>query len=87
MNNAPAGGHPLHITAGNNTLITQVILVTHGTIKHVGNGFKPAMGMGGKSTNIVSALLGMYFIEHQKWINLRHNIAARNATNLHAITI
>ena len=87
VNDTTTSGHPLHITTGDDTFVTQMILVAHSAVEHIGNGFKSPMGMGWKSADIIGSVLGMHFVEHQKWVELRLHITTCNSADFHAITI
>jgi hypothetical protein len=55
--------HPLHITRAQITAITQMVLMQHVSFQHVGDGFKTAVRVLGKASQIIVGIGGGEFIQ------------------------
>ena len=53
MDNAAAGGHPLHIASGNGAAVAHAVAVFDGTGEDIGDGLNAAMGMPRKAGKII----------------------------------
>jgi hypothetical protein len=51
VNDAAAGGHPLHVTRTDQSGIPQAIAMVNGTFQHVGDGFDPPVRVHRKASN------------------------------------
>jgi hypothetical protein len=70
MENAAAGGHPLHIARSHFSFVAEAVAVFHGTGKHVGDGFDAAMGMPRETRQIVLGIFIAKIVEEQKRIEI-----------------
>ena len=71
MNDPSACGHPLDISGFQMTFITQVILMQHMTLEHIGHGLKPPVWVRRKPSDIFIWLITAKFVEHQKGVHPR----------------
>ena len=57
MQDAAAGGHPLHVARGHFALVAETIAVLDRASEHVGDGLDPAVWMPGKSRHVVPGIV------------------------------
>ncbi len=84
VDDAAAGGHPLHRARGQKPFVARVVTVTHPTGEHVGDGLEAAMRMIGKAGQIGIRIIGAERIQHQERIEVRQRRLADNAGELDA---
>ena len=53
MDDAAAGGHPLHVARAYHSLVPHAVAMLHQPFLHVGDGLDPAMGMPGKAGQVI----------------------------------
>ncbi len=87
MDDAAAGGHPLHVTASEIAAVAHVILMQHVAVKHVGHGLETAVRMAGKAGDVIVRVLGAELVEHQERIEALELRAADAAAELHACAV
>src|SRR5208282_4532179 len=84
MDDATRRRHPLHITGAEVAAVSEVILMAHVTVEHVGDGFEATMRMRWKAGNVVARVIGIKLIEHQKRIQIESALAAKTAAQFDA---
>jgi hypothetical protein len=68
MENAAAGSHPLDITGSHAALVSEAVAMSDFTGEDVGDGLDAAMGVPGKSCDVVFGILVPEVVEQEKWI-------------------
>ncbi len=84
VQNAAAGGHPLHVAGGHLALVAKAVAVLHRAGKHVCDGLDPAVWMPGKSRNVIFWILIAEIVQQQERIEVFGFAEAKGALQLHA---
>ena len=84
VNDAPGGGHPLHVSGAQVAAVAEMILVPHVPVQHVRDGLETAMRMRRKAGEIVVRIVGVELIEHEERIDVQPALAAEAAAQLNA---
>src|SRR5207302_541512 len=84
MQDAAAGGHPLHVTGGHLTLIAKAVTVLDGASENVSDCLDPAMWMPRKSGEVVFWIVVAKVIQQQKRIELLRFAEPKSALQLDA---
>ena len=84
VQNAAACGHPLHVAGGHAALVAELVAVRDFACQHVGDGLDAAMGMPGKSGEIVGRVLVAKVVEQQERVELLRFAEAEGALQLDA---
>ena len=84
MEDAAAGGHPLHVAGAEIAAIAQAVAVLDGPGQHVGDRFDAAMRMPREPGEIVLRVLVAEIVEQQKRIELRRVAEAERTLQLDA---
>jgi hypothetical protein len=84
VDDAAPGGHPLHTARAQLAGVAQMILMLHVTVEHVGHRLEPAMGMRGKTGDVIVGILRGELVEHEEWVEARAVRPAEAAAQLDA---
>src|ERR1700761_650211 len=87
MQDAAAGGHPLHAAGTQVAAVAMVVAMLHVTGKHVGHGFEATMRMLRKASDIVASLVGTEFVQQQERVDHIKAGLANDALEAHAGTV
>src|SRR5438552_2498742 len=87
MQNAAAGGHPLHVTGGHFAFIAETVAMLDRTGEHVSYGLDAAMRMPGKSRQIVFGIVVSEIVQQQKWIEFLGRAETEGALQLYACAL
>ena len=68
MNDAAAGGHPLHAAALEIARVTEMILMAKVPVEHVGHGLEAAVRMRRKPGDVVVRVVGRKRVQHQEGV-------------------
>ena len=84
MNDAAAGGHPLHVAGGDGAVVAHAVAVLDGSGEHVGDGLDAAMRMPGKSGEIVFGNVVAEVVEQEEGIEVGGVAETEGAAQMHA---
>jgi hypothetical protein len=70
VDDAAAGGHPLHVTGGDDPLVAHTVSMLNQTLQKIGDGLDPAVGVPWKSRTVIVRVWGVEVVKHEKWIEL-----------------
>jgi len=84
MENAAAGGHPLHVAGGHFAFVAETVAVLDRPGEYVGDGLDPAVRMPGKSRNVIFRILIAEVVQQQEWIEILGLAETEGALQLHA---
>ncbi len=70
VQDAAAGGHPLHVSGGHLSFVAQAVTVFDGASKNVGDGFNSPMGMPRESCLVVVRVVVAEIVQEQKGIEI-----------------
>ena len=87
VENAAAGGHPLHVAGGHAALVAERVAVRDLTGEDVGDGLDAAMRMPGKAGQVVGGILVAEVVEQQERIELLGLAEAEGALELDACAL
>ncbi len=87
MEDAAAGGHPLHAARHQVATVAVVVVMLHMAGEHVGHGFETAMRMLGETRDVVARLIGTKFVQQQEGIEHVQARLADDALELDARTV
>ena len=71
MDDAAAGGHPLHVAGGDGAAISHAVAMLHRSGENISDGFDAAMRMPGKSREIVLGDIVAEIVQQQEGIEVR----------------
>ncbi len=86
MQNAAAGGHPLHIACGHAALVAERIAVRHFAGENISDGLDAAVRMPGEAGEIVGRILVAEIIEQEERVEFVRFAEAEGALQLDAGT-
>src|SRR5580692_540580 len=86
MDDSTARRHPLHVTSGDGTLISHAVAVLHSSRQDVGDGFDAAMGMPGKSSEIILRNVVAEVIQQKERVEFLGVSEAEGPPKMHACT-
>src|SRR5215469_8514771 len=84
VQDATAGGHPLHISGSHFPLVAQAVAVFDGTGKHVGDRLDSAVRMPRESRPVVLGIVVSEIVQQKKRIEFRGFSEPEGALHLHA---
>ena len=84
VQDAAAGGHPLHVARPHAAAIAQAVAMLHGPGQHVGDGLDAAVRMPGETGHIVVRPLVAEIVEQEKRIEFARIAEAERTAQLHA---
>ena len=84
VQDAAAGGHPLHVAGTERTGVAEAVLVLDGSREHVGDGLDAAMRMPGEARPVVVRTVVAEVVEQQERIELCRIAEAEGAAQFHA---
>ena len=84
VEDAAAGGHPLHVAGGHLALVAEAVAVLDRTGEYVGDGLDPAVRMPGKSRQVIFRILIAEIVQQQERIEILGFAEAEGALQLHA---
>jgi hypothetical protein len=84
MQNAAAGGHPLHVAGAELARVAEAVAVVDRPRQHVRNGLDAAMRMPGKAGEIVLRAVVAEVVEQQERVELAGVTEAEGAVELDA---
>ncbi len=70
VNDAAAGGHPLHVAGGDGAAVAHAVAVLDGAGQHVGDGLDAAMRMPGKAGEVILGNVVAEIVEEQEGIEV-----------------
>lgn len=70
MDNAARGFHPLDPAGAQIALIAHTVAVLHVPVDHVGERYKAAVRVVGKSGDIFVGVVATEMVEHEKWVEV-----------------
>ncbi len=82
MDDAAAGGHPLHAAGLEKTGVSLVVAVPHAAREHVGHGLEAAMRMIGKAGEVIGGIVRAELVEHEEGIDILELRRADHAVEL-----
>src|SRR5579871_5544811 len=80
VNDAAAGGHPLHIARRNSATISHAVAVLDGSREDIRNGFDTAMRMPGEAGKIVLGNVIAEIVEQQEGVEIGCGAKSEGAT-------
>ena len=83
MNDAAAGGHPLHRARPKQADIALVVAMAHSAREHIGDGLEAAMRVRRKAGDVGVGIVRVERIEHQERIEILKPRLADDAGELH----
>ena len=83
VNDAAAGGHPLHVTGADHPPVAHAVAMFHQAFEDVGDGLDPPVGMPGKAGQVLFRFAGMEVIQHQKRVEQWHLVVAEGPLEMH----
>src|SRR5262249_40219005 len=87
MDNAAAGGHPLHIAGSDGAVIADAVAMLHRSSQHVGNCFNAAVWMPREAFQVVFRHVVAKIVEQQKGIEIRRVAETERAPQVYAGTL
>ena len=84
VENAAAGGHPLHVAGGHAALVAERVAVRDLAGEHIGDGLDAAVRMPGEAGQIVGRILVAKVVEQQERIEFGGLAEAEGALQLDA---
>ena len=84
VDDAAAGGHPLHVAGGDGAVVAHAVAVLDGSGEHVGDGLDAAMRMPGKAGEIVLGNVVAEVVEQQERVEVGGVAEAEGAAQMHA---
>ena len=66
VDDAAAGGHPLHVARRDHAAVAEAVAVLDVAAQHVGDGLDPAVGMPGEALQVLLGLVGAEVVEQQE---------------------
>src|SRR6266705_337905 len=66
VDDAAAGGHPLHIARGDHARVAEAVAVLDRAAQHVGDGLHPAVGMPWEPVRILVGIVGTEIVEEKE---------------------
>jgi hypothetical protein len=82
VENAAAGGHPLHVAGGHFAFVAETVAVLDRTGEYVGDGLDPAVRMPGKPSNVIFWILIAEVVQQQEWIEILGFAEAESALQI-----
>ena len=82
VDDAAAGGHPLHAAAFQLADVAEMIFMPHVAVEHVGHGLEAPMRMRRKAGDVIVGVVGRKVIEHEKRVEPRPCGLAETAAEL-----
>src|SRR5262245_41823963 len=86
MNDAAAGGHPLHIAGSDRAVISDAVAMLHRSSQHVGNRFNAAVRMPRKAFQVIFRHVVAKIVEQQEGIEIRRVAETEGAPQVYAGT-
>src|SRR5262245_1164766 len=87
MDNAAAGGHPLHIAGSDGGVIADAVAMLHRSSQHVGNRCNAAVRMPRKAFQVFCRQVVANIVEQQKGIEIRRVAETERAPQMYASTL
>ncbi len=87
VQDAAAGGHPLHVARRHPALVAQAVAVRHFPRQHIGDGLNAPVRMPRKSSHVVRRILIAKIVQQQKRIELLGLPEAKGALQLHPCSL
>ena len=84
MDDAAAGGHPLHIAWGDYARVAEAVAVLDRAAQHIGDGLHPAVRMPGEPLHILVGIIGTEIVEEQERIILLRGTEADRTMEMDA---
>ena len=84
MQDAAAGGHPLHVAGAERAVVAEAVAVVDRAGEHVGDGLDAAMGMPREAGAVVLGTVVAEIVEQEERIELAGLAEAERAVKLHA---
>jgi hypothetical protein len=84
MEDAAAGGHPLHVSRAERPAIAEAVTVIDIAAEHVRNGFYSSMRVPRESGEVVARVVVAEIVEEQERIELRRISEAKSTPEVHA---
>src|SRR6266404_4255440 len=84
MDDAAAGGHPLHIAGGNGAAVAHAVPMFDSAGEDVGDGFNSPVRMPWEASQIVLGNIVSEIVQQQEWIKFRCIAEAERASQMHA---
>ncbi len=84
VDDAAAGGHPLHVAGGDGAVVAHAVAVFDGSGQDVGDGLDAAMRMPGKSGEIILGNIVAEIVEEQERIEVVGVAEAEGAAQMHS---
>src|SRR5579863_2910257 len=70
MNDAAAGGHPLHVAGADHAAVADAVAVGYRPRQHIGDGLNATMRMPRKSREIVLGNIVAEIVKQEEWIEI-----------------
>ena len=80
MENAAAGGHPLHVSSAHRALIAEAVAVLHAAAQHVRDRLDAAVRVPGESREVILGMLVAKIIQEQERIEVARAAKPERAT-------
>src|SRR5215472_8471723 len=84
MDDAAAGGHPLHVTRGDYAAISHAVAVLHSSRQYIGNGLNAAMRMPWEPGQIVFRNVIAKIVEQEKRVEVLGVSETKGPAEMHA---
>src|SRR6267142_6518564 len=84
MDDAAAGGHPLHITGGNGAAVAHAVTMFDSAGEDVGDRFNSPVRMPGEASQIILGNVVSEVVQQQEWIKVRRIAEAERASQMHS---
>lgn len=87
VDQAAAGGHPLHAAVLQQALMAGAVAVTHAPGNHVGDGFEAAVRVVGKAGTVVLRVVAGEVVQHEEGVEPTLQVVREHARELDAGTV
>ena len=84
VDDAAAGGHPLHVAGGDDAAVAQAVAVLDVAAQHVGDGLDAAVRMPGEALQVLVRLVRAEVVEQQERIEQLRLAEAEGPVEVHA---
>ncbi len=84
VQDAAAGGHPLHVARTDDAGVAEAVAVGDGAFQHISDGLDAAVGVGGETGEIVGGVIRSEVVEEQEGVGEIQQVSGEAALQAHA---